>query len=50
MNKRKPWEYDVLIKVLVVGDSGCGKSCLLLRHSSNEFTDSRKIESKSITY
>jgi small GTP-binding protein len=33
------WEYDVLIKIIVVGDSSVGKSCLLLRYAENSFND-----------
>lgn len=33
-------EYDVLQKVLIVGDTAVGKTCLLLRFCSNEFRTS----------
>lgn len=32
--------YDVLIKLLLIGDTGVGKSCLLLRFSDDAFTTS----------
>jgi Ras-related protein Rab-1A len=33
-------EYDYLFKLLLIGDSGVGKSCLLLRFADTTYTDS----------
>jgi Ras-related protein Rab-1A len=32
-------DYDYLFKVLIIGNSGVGKSCLLLRFAENMFSD-----------
>ena len=33
-------EYDYLFKLLLIGDSGVGKSCLLLRFAEDTYTES----------
>lgn len=33
-------EYDYLFKLLLIGDSGVGKSCLMLRFADDTYTDS----------
>jgi len=33
-------EYDYLFKLLLIGDSGVGKSCLLLRFADHKYTES----------
>lgn len=34
------YEYDYLFKILIIGDSGVGKSCILLRFTEDTFTES----------
>lgn len=36
-------EYDYLLKYLIIGNSGVGKSCLLLRYSDGEYSDKHII-------
>ena len=36
---QQPLEYDYLFKVLLIGDSGVGKSCLLLKFTDRVFSD-----------
>ena len=43
MRTRPPRSYDYLFKVVLIGDSGVGKSNLLSRFTRNEFS----LESKS---
>lgn len=38
--KGHPKDYDFLFKLVLIGDSGVGKSCLLLRFADDNFTDS----------
>ena len=36
-------EYDYLLKYLIIGNSGVGKSCLLLRYADDVYTDKHII-------
>lgn len=39
MNLYSPDRSDYLFKLLLIGDSGVGKSCLLLRFADDQYSD-----------
>jgi GTPase SAR1 family protein len=39
MGKLNPQQYDYTFKVVLVGDSGVGKSCILLRFADDQFNE-----------
>ena len=42
MSRKKPRieeDFDVLKKIIIIGDSGVGKSNILLRYSEGKFVD-----------
>lgn len=41
-------EYDYLFKLLLIGDSGVGKSCLLLRFADDTYTQSELLTLRHI--
>lgn len=40
MTTTRPRDYDMLFKLVLIGDTGVGKSCILLRFADDSFTES----------
>lgn len=42
-SEQQKFHYDVLFKYIVVGDSGVGKSCLLMQFTERKFQTSHEV-------
>ena len=40
VGKKKPKQFDYTFKIVMIGDSGVGKSCILLRFADDKFNES----------
>lgn len=43
MNNKSKKDYDYLFKIVLIGDTGVGKSSILLRFIENSFSESSSI-------